>query len=99
VFILAQAAAGLESHYGRTPWAIPGTIQNENYDNGGEGIGYHDSDAANLGGQLTMKDLPYTDLKNWVMIPGTLALTNGQILFQDTNVANQPARFYQLIEH
>jgi hypothetical protein len=47
-----------------------------------------------------MKDLPYfevwtsTDLKNWVMIPGTLALTNGQILFQDTNVANQPARFY-----
>jgi hypothetical protein len=48
---------------------------------------------------LTMKDLPYTDLKNWVMIPGTLALTNGQILFQDTNVANQPARFYQLIEH
>lgn len=105
VFILAQAAVGLKSPYGGTPWAIPGTIQNENYDNGGEGIGYHDSDPANLGGQLTMKDLPYfevwtsTDLKNWVMIPGTLALTNGQILFQDTNVANQPARFYQLIEH
>jgi hypothetical protein len=39
-----------------------------------------------------------TDLKNWVMAPGTLALTNGQIVFQDTNVFNQATRFYRLSE-
>jgi len=37
--------------YGGVPWAIPGTIQAENFDEGGEGIGYHDSDATNSGGQ------------------------------------------------
>jgi uncharacterized protein YjdB len=36
---------------GGTPWAIPGTIEVENYDNGGEGIAYHDNEAANQGGQ------------------------------------------------
>jgi uncharacterized protein YjdB len=34
-----------------TPWAIPGTIEVENFDNGGEGIAYHDNDAINSGGQ------------------------------------------------
>jgi len=37
--------------YGGTAWAIPGTIEAENYDDGGEGVGYHDIDAANQGGQ------------------------------------------------
>jgi len=37
--------------YGGTPWAIPGTIQAENYDDGGEGLAYHDADVANQGGQ------------------------------------------------
>jgi uncharacterized protein YjdB len=32
-------------------WAIPGTIEIENYDIGGEGIAYHDNEAANQGGQ------------------------------------------------
>jgi fibronectin type 3 domain-containing protein len=40
-----------EAPYGGTPWAIPGTIQSENYDTGGEGVAYHDSDATNQGGQ------------------------------------------------
>ncbi|HXB12894.1 MAG TPA: Ig-like domain-containing protein, partial [Bacteroidia bacterium] len=35
---------GSESPYGGTPWPIPGTIQSENYDNGGQGIAYNDSD-------------------------------------------------------
>jgi N-acetylneuraminic acid mutarotase len=30
--------------------ALPGTIQLDNFDNGGEGIAYHDTTAANLGG-------------------------------------------------
>jgi hypothetical protein len=56
------------------------------------------------GGTLTSNDLAgfevwtSTDLKNWVMAPGTLALTNGQIVFQDTNVFNQATRFYRLSE-
>jgi PKD repeat protein len=37
-----------------TPWPIPGTIQAENYDDGGEGIAYHDNDAANNGAQQRM---------------------------------------------
>ena len=32
-------------------WTIPGRIEAESYDLGGEGIGYHDTDPANKGGQ------------------------------------------------
>jgi PKD repeat protein len=41
--------AVIESPYGGTPWPIPGKIEAENYDNGGEGIAYHDNDATNSG--------------------------------------------------
>ena len=44
-------AAPTESPYGGTPWPIPGKIEAENYDLGGEGVAYHDSDAGNTGGQ------------------------------------------------
>src|SRR5258708_1566924 len=33
-----------------TPAPVAGIIQAENFDNGGEGVAYHDTDAANLGG-------------------------------------------------
>jgi len=36
--------------YSGTPMAIPGTIELEDYDNGGEGVAYHDTSAANEGG-------------------------------------------------
>ncbi|MBI3883492.1 MAG: carbohydrate-binding protein [Sphingobacteriales bacterium] len=36
--------------YGGTPSIIPGKIEAENYDNGGEGIAYHDTDTLNHGG-------------------------------------------------
>src|SRR5262245_40681529 len=32
--------------------ALPGVIECENFESGGEGIGYHDTDAANTGGAL-----------------------------------------------
>jgi endoglucanase Acf2 len=35
--------------YNGTPAAIPGTIEVEDFDNGGEGVAYHDVDAANVG--------------------------------------------------
>jgi len=37
-----------QSPYGGTLRSIPGTIQTEDFDNGGEGIAYHDLDSANL---------------------------------------------------
>jgi len=40
-----------EAPYGGTAWPIPGTIQAENYDVGGQGIAYYDTDTANDGGQ------------------------------------------------
>jgi endoglucanase len=40
------------SPYSGAPAAIPGMIEAENFDNGGEGAGYHDGDATNLGGQF-----------------------------------------------
>jgi hypothetical protein len=40
----------VESPYGGVAWSIPGTIQAENYDNGGEGVAYHDLDSTNNGG-------------------------------------------------
>jgi len=42
---------GSSTPYGGTPWPIPGTIEAENYDDGGEGVAYHDNDAVNYGGQ------------------------------------------------
>jgi regulation of enolase protein 1 (concanavalin A-like superfamily) len=36
---------------GPNPAAIPGTIELENFDTGGEGVAYHDNEAANQGGQ------------------------------------------------
>ena len=38
-----------QSPFGNTN-AIPGTVEIEDYDNGGEGVAYHDNDAANQGG-------------------------------------------------
>jgi endoglucanase len=39
------------SPYGGSPAPIPGTIQAENYDLGGEGVGYHNTDPVNHFGQ------------------------------------------------
>ena len=45
-----------ESPYGGTAWSVPGTVEAENYDIGGEGVAYHDTDAANKGGQYRPAD-------------------------------------------
>jgi len=46
----SSRALGSQSPYGGAAWAAPGTIQAENFDNGGEGVAYHDVDSTNLGG-------------------------------------------------
>jgi GH18 family chitinase len=40
---------GTQSPYGGTAWTIPGTIEAENYDVGGEGVGFHDTTTGNSG--------------------------------------------------
>ncbi len=42
--------------YGGTAVNLPGTIQAENYNLGGEGVAYHDLDAANQGGQYRLSE-------------------------------------------
>lgn len=49
VNISANTTSG-QSPYGGRAHAIPGTIQAENYDTGGESVAYHDSETANQGG-------------------------------------------------
>jgi fibronectin type 3 domain-containing protein len=48
-----QAAATPQDQapYGGTPWPVPGVIQAENYDVGGQGSAYNDTDTVNSGGQ------------------------------------------------
>jgi hypothetical protein len=48
---VTNTPVGQSAYPGGTPWAIPGTIQAENYDLGGEGVAYHDLESANQGGQ------------------------------------------------
>ncbi|MDO8589494.1 MAG: sugar-binding protein [Armatimonadota bacterium] len=44
-----QIAPG-ETPYGGSSINLPGTIQAENFDNGGEGVAYHDTESTNYGG-------------------------------------------------
>ena len=41
---------GGSTPYGGTPAPLPGTVQFENYDAGGEGVAYHDTTSGNTGG-------------------------------------------------
>ncbi len=50
IFPAVSANAQGPTPYGGTRWAVPGTIQLENYDNGGAGVAYHDTTAGNSGG-------------------------------------------------
>ncbi|MGA2172462.1 MAG: cellulase family glycosylhydrolase [Sedimentisphaerales bacterium] len=43
--------------YGGTAWAIPGAIEAEDYDTGGEDIAYHDTTAGNSGGAYRSDDV------------------------------------------
>ncbi len=47
----SAAAATAGSPYGGTPWPLPGTIQAENFDNGGQNVGYYNAANTNQGGQ------------------------------------------------
>ncbi len=47
------SGSGSSTPFSGTAISLPGTIQAENFDNGGEGVAYHDSDVINNGGGRT----------------------------------------------
>jgi hypothetical protein len=55
--IASSASASSSTPYGGTPAAVPGIIQAENFDDGGEGIAYHDTTAGNSGAQYRSTDV------------------------------------------
>lgn len=56
LLMTTAAAAADRSPYGGTPVQIPGTIQAENFDEGGEGVAYHDTDPGNNGNTSAIRD-------------------------------------------
>jgi len=61
----AGVAAPTSSPYGGSPHAVPGLIDAEDFDLGGEGVAYHDTTAGNKGGAYRATDVdvqPTTDV-------------------------------------
>jgi len=46
-----------QSPYAGSPVSLPGTIEAEKFDNGGEGVAYHDIDSGNIPGQFRSTDV------------------------------------------
>jgi endonuclease/exonuclease/phosphatase family metal-dependent hydrolase len=46
----APSAPSVATPFAGTAWAVPGTIQAEDFDDGGEGVAYHDTTSGNAGG-------------------------------------------------
>lgn len=77
-----------ETPYLGKPIPIPGTVEMEDFDNGGEGVAYHDSDTINQGGAGTRKggvdietcsagglDIGYTAVGEWLKYTVNVAST------------------------
>jgi endonuclease/exonuclease/phosphatase family metal-dependent hydrolase len=52
-----SAPTGSATPFTGSPWAIPGGIQAEDFDNGGQGVGYKDNTAGNAGGVYRQTDV------------------------------------------
>ena len=84
---------------GQTPYtsiiALPGTVEMENYDKGGEGIAYHDGDAANNGNQYRTTEGVDIDVVTGGYCIGWTG--GGEWLEYSVNVAN--AGLHQMVIH
>ena len=56
ILITISSAATSQTPYSGTALKVPGIIQAEDFDNGGEGIAYHDTETANQGNQYRPAD-------------------------------------------
>lgn len=50
-------SSGSPSAFGGTAWALPGGVQAEDFDNGGNGVGYYDHTGGNAGGAYRSTDV------------------------------------------
>ena len=92
---LAVMPPGVSWAYGGTAHAVPGTIQAEDFDHGGEGVGYHDLSVNNDGGAYRRTDV---DLEPTADIGGGFNvgwMNKGEWLAYTVNV--QTAGEYQLV--
>jgi hypothetical protein len=90
----ATPPGGGTNAYSGTPVAVPGRIQAENYDKGGDGTGYHDTTAGNSGGAYRSDDV---DVKATTDSSGSYNVKSvraGEWLAYTVNVAS--AGTYQL---
>jgi hypothetical protein len=55
--IVKGAGARTASPFGGTPRAIPGIVEAEDFDDGGEGLAYHDTTSGNKGGSFRNTDV------------------------------------------
>ena len=79
-------AATVPTPFGGTAAAVPGIIESENFDDGGEGVAYHDSTAGNSGGQYRQTDV---DIETTSDVGGGYSLgfmTAGEWLTYSINV-------------
>ncbi|MEN0004367.1 MAG: carbohydrate-binding protein, partial [Bacteroidota bacterium] len=70
--------ATVQTPFNAVPISIPGDVEVEEYDNGGEGLAYHDSDAANIPGGFRLDEgvdigalgegfiLEYVNVGEWI---------------------------------
>lgn len=58
---IAQASVA-STPFSGTPSAVPGVIEAENYDRGGEGVAYHDTTTGNAGGVVRTDDVDLAKL-------------------------------------
>ena len=82
----SPTAAGDSSPYGGTPAALPGTVQVENFDEGGSGVAYLDSTAGNRGNVYRSTDVdvgPVSDVGGGYYVGWT---TPGEWLKYTVNV-------------
>ena len=54
---LLTPTAMVQQPYSGKPWPIPGTIEAEDYDTGGEAVAYHDTTEGNRGGKYRKDDV------------------------------------------
>jgi hypothetical protein len=56
-FSIVKGTAAVSRAFGGTPATIPGVVQAEQFDEGGDGVSYHDTSAGNRGGSFRSTDV------------------------------------------